>query len=80
MNIGELFALLILAAYFAMLFSEQFGAGRRRPQIRFGRTRGVLFFLVPMIINAVLPSLVPPQRAQAHLLDGGRPDPAGNPA
>jgi len=72
MDAEDLVALLIPATYFVMLSVEQFGAGRRWPRIRLWRSRGIAFFLVLMAINAVLPSLVPAQLAQVHLLDGAR--------
>lgn len=77
MNTEELVALLIPATYLVMLSIEQFGTGRRWPQIRFWRSQGIAFFVVLMTINAILPALVPPQLAQYHLFDGARLGVAG---
>lgn len=72
MNPEEAVALMIPATYLVMLAIEQFGTGRKWPEVRFWRSRGMAFFIMLMTINAVLPSLVPESLAQYHLFDGAR--------
>ncbi|HZP91551.1 MAG TPA: sterol desaturase family protein [Burkholderiales bacterium] len=77
MNAEDLVALMIPATYLVMLAVEQFGTGRKWPEIRFWRTKGITFFVMLMTINAILPSLVPEQIAQHHLFDGAKLGVAG---
>jgi len=48
---------MIPASYFAMIAIERFGGGRLWPGIRFRRTKGAVFFVMPMTINAIVPWL-----------------------
>jgi sterol desaturase/sphingolipid hydroxylase (fatty acid hydroxylase superfamily) len=69
----DLVALLIPLTFLAMLAVETLGhTGRPWPAMHWWRAKGFAFFLVLMTINAVPPSLVPPEVAAHHLVDGSR--------
>lgn len=71
MDAEEIVALMIPATFLVMMAMERLAPGGRAwPEIPWWRTKGLVFFLVLMTINAVLPSLVPPQIAQHHLING----------
>ncbi|MEQ1440777.1 sterol desaturase family protein [Fontimonas sp. SYSU GA230001] len=78
MSAEDLVALMIPVTFFAMMAAEPLlKTGRTFPEIRWWRGKGVLFFVVLMTINAVLPSLVPPEWAAHSLLPGARLGVAG---
>jgi sterol desaturase/sphingolipid hydroxylase (fatty acid hydroxylase superfamily) len=71
MNAEEIVALMIPVTFLLMMGVEKLAStGRTWPEIPWWRAKGLAFFLMLMTINAVLPSLVPPELAQYHLIDG----------
>src|SRR5205823_3168155 len=71
MHAEDLIALMIPATFLLFLALEPLaGTGRAWPEIRWWRAKGVAFFLVLMTVNAVLPSLVPPEWAAHSLVNG----------
>lgn len=71
MHPEDIVAALIPLTFLAMLGVEiGFRSGRPWPQIPWWRAQGLAFFIVLMTLNAVLPSLLPPQWASHHLFDG----------
>jgi sterol desaturase/sphingolipid hydroxylase (fatty acid hydroxylase superfamily) len=76
----EIFSLLVPITFFLFLAIESlFGTGRPWPKIRWWRLTGVAFFVVVGTINAVVPSLVPPEIASHHhLVDASRLGLAGS--
>ena len=73
----DLLALLIPVCFFTMLAIEALGTGRRWPDLRFWRLKGLGFFAVLMAINIVLPTLLAPMLAGHSLLPGRRLGVAG---
>jgi sterol desaturase/sphingolipid hydroxylase (fatty acid hydroxylase superfamily) len=73
----DILALLIPITFFAMLAVEALGTGRRWPDVRFWRFKGLGFFVLLMAINIVLPSLLPDSLAAHALFDGRRLGVAG---
>ncbi len=72
MGIEDLLGPLIPVLFFAMLGIETLGTGRRWPDVRHWRLKGLGFFVVLMAINIVLPSLLPPSVSAHSLVDGRR--------
>jgi sterol desaturase/sphingolipid hydroxylase (fatty acid hydroxylase superfamily) len=72
MEVEDLLGLLIPVLFFAMLGIETLGTGRRWPDVRHWRLKGLGFFAVLMGINVVLPSLLPPGLSANSLVDGRR--------
>ncbi len=73
MTAEDFVSLLVPATFFAMLAVESFfSTGRAWPRVAWWRTIGVAFFVMVMMVNVVLPSLVPPAVAVHHLIDGAR--------
>jgi sterol desaturase/sphingolipid hydroxylase (fatty acid hydroxylase superfamily) len=71
MDAEEIVALMIPTTFLVMMGIEKLtSSGRAWPEIPWWRTKGLAFFLVLMTINAALPSLVPAQIAQHHLING----------
>lgn len=69
MQADELVSLMIPATWLAMLGIEALGTGRRWPQIRWWRSKGVACFVMVMTLNAVLPALLPASFTSHHLFD-----------
>jgi sterol desaturase/sphingolipid hydroxylase (fatty acid hydroxylase superfamily) len=73
MTAEDIVALMIPATFLGMMLVEVLvRSGRPWPEIPWWRARGFGFFVMLMTLNAVLPSLVPPELAQYHLVDGSR--------
>jgi sterol desaturase/sphingolipid hydroxylase (fatty acid hydroxylase superfamily) len=72
MSTEDLLGLLIPAMFLGMLAIETMGTGRRWPDARLWRLKGLGFFVVLMTINIVLPSLLPDGLAAHSLLPGRR--------
>jgi sterol desaturase/sphingolipid hydroxylase (fatty acid hydroxylase superfamily) len=71
MDAEEIVALLIPVTFLLMMGVEKLAdTGREWPEIPWWRAKGLVFFIVLMTINAVLPSLVPPELGQHHLVNG----------
>jgi sterol desaturase/sphingolipid hydroxylase (fatty acid hydroxylase superfamily) len=69
----DIVTLMIPVTFLVMLAVEViFKTGRSWPAIRWWRAKGLAFFIMLMTLNAILPSLVPPELAQYHLLNGAR--------
>jgi sterol desaturase/sphingolipid hydroxylase (fatty acid hydroxylase superfamily) len=68
----DILGLLIPISFFTMLAIETLGTGRRWPDVRHWRLKGLGFFVLLMAINIVLPSLLPDSLAAHSLLDGRR--------
>lgn len=71
MNAEDLVGLAIVATFFGMMGIEALGTGRAWPRIRGWRLKGTGFFVLLMTLNALLPTLLPPQWL-AHSLFNGR--------
>lgn len=73
MSAEDIVGLMIPVTFLALLGVEMLARnGRPWPEIPWWRAKGLAFFIFLMTINAVLPSLVPPEIAQYHLVDGAR--------
>jgi len=72
MKAEEAVALLIPVFWLVMLAAEAFGTGRAWPAVPSWRTKGALFFVILMTLNALLPELLMPLLAGHTLLDGAR--------
>lgn len=72
MTTEDLIGLLIPLMWLAMLAWEALAPARAWPSIRWWRTKSVAFFVMLMGLNAVLPSLLPPEITAHHLFDGAR--------
>lgn len=67
----EIVALMIPVTFVFLMAVEKLGrSGREWPEIPWWRAKGLAFFIMLMTLNAVLPSLVPPEIARHHLFDG----------
>ena len=67
----EIVALMIPLTFIAMIVVEKIARnGRAWPDIPWWHAKGVAFFVMLMTINAVLPSMVPPQWAELRLVNG----------
>ena len=79
MTAEDVFGLLVPVTFLTFLGVEiVFRTGRPWPKVRWWRSTGILFFIVVGTINAVLPSLVPPELASHHLVDASRLGIAGS--
>jgi len=67
MHADDIVALLIPLTWLSMMVIEALAPARNWPEIRFWRTRGGVFFIVYMTLNALLPGLLPGSWA-AHAL------------
>lgn len=72
MAIEDILGLLVPLCFFAMLAIEAFGGGRRWPDVRLWRWKGLGFFAVLLAINIVLPGLLPADLAARSLFAGRR--------
>lgn len=71
MDVEEAVALMIPLTFVAMIIVEKIARnGRAWPEIPWWNAKGVAFFVMLMTINAVLPSLLPPQWAAYRLVNG----------
>ena len=71
MEAEEIVALMIPVTFLLLMGVEAIARrGRAWPEIPWWRAKGLAFFIMLMTINAVLPSLVPPELAQHHLFNG----------
>lgn len=78
MSAEDVVGLMIPLTFLVLMGVEALSrSGRPWPEIPWWRAKGFVFFVVLMAINAVLPSLVPPELAQYHLIDGSRLGVAG---
>lgn len=71
MNAEDIVALMVPVTFLGMLTVEAlFKTGRPWPEVPWWRAKGLAFFIMLMTINAVLPSLVPPEWAAHSLVNG----------
>jgi sterol desaturase/sphingolipid hydroxylase (fatty acid hydroxylase superfamily) len=72
MTTEDLIGLMIPLLWLSMLAWEAIAPARAWPTIRWWRTKSFAFFVMLMGLNAVLPSLLPPELTAHHLFDGAR--------
>lgn len=71
MKTEDILSVLVPVTYFVFLGIEQFVEGREFPKIKFWESIGVLFVIMLLSINAVLPSLLPVEWIASHSLFDG---------